>query len=367
MRTGACVRAVGVLTGWGEGVTALPVDARTAATAHPVIRLTRPLLAGERFRRATRECLLGVAAVEQMLSEAGLDREAIAGSRTALLFVTAAAYGASNVEFIAGRAGTLHFPYTAPSTLSAEVAIEFGLTGAYVILIGGAAATVDALRQASRLLQDGRCDRALVLAVETFDECEDLWRRARWALPAPLVEAAVCALLVPAAGGEARRRNRSRRSAGDRGAEAGGQHAGVRTAHRPGAGARGRRADGERHRDLAGTSGHDRLDDDRARGPELTNASGRIMQPKEVFDELKTILVTRLKFDPRRAAEVTEATALPKGVEGSIGLDSLDFIELSLAIEERFGLVLDESEDLTAHFASFDPLSRFIAEQLGGA
>jgi hypothetical protein len=97
----------------------------------------------------------------------------------------------------------LHFPYTAPSTLSAEVAIEFGLTGAYVILIGGAAATVDALRQASRLLQDGRCDRALVLAVETFDECEDLWRRARWALPGPLVEAAVCALLVPGVGGEA--------------------------------------------------------------------------------------------------------------------------------------------------------------------
>ena len=200
MRTGACVQAVGVLTGWGAGVTALPADAREAATAHPVIRLTRPPLEGERFRRATRECLLGVAAVQQMLREAGLERSAIAGPRTALLFVTAGAYGASNVEFIAGRAGTLHFPYTAPSALSAEVAIEFGLTGAYVILIGGPATTVDALWQAGRLLRDGRCDRALVLAVETFGECEDLWRRARWTIPAPLVEAAVCALLVPATG-----------------------------------------------------------------------------------------------------------------------------------------------------------------------
>jgi hypothetical protein len=203
VRTGACVQAVGVLTGWGEGVAALPADARAAATTHPVIRLTRPPLDGERFRRATRECLLGVAAVQQMLSDADLDRGAIAGSRTALLFVTAGAYGASNVEFIAGRAGTLHFPYTAPSALSAEVAIEFGLTGAYVILIGGPATTVDALWQASRLLQEGRCDRALVLAVETFDECEDLWRRARWVMPAPLVEAAVCALLVPRARGVA--------------------------------------------------------------------------------------------------------------------------------------------------------------------
>ena len=56
------------------------------------------------------------------------------------------------------------------------------------------------------------------------------------------------------------------------------------------------------------------------------------MELKEVVDELKSILVTRLKFDPRRAAEITVDTPLPKGVEGSIGLDSLDFIELSIAI-----------------------------------
>jgi acyl carrier protein len=119
---------------------------------------------------------------------------------------------------------------------------------------------------------------------------------------------------------------------------------------------------------VAWAPGDDRHDDDRARDPELSDrASGRTMQQKEVFDELKTILVARLKFDPRRAAEVTEGTALPKGIEDSIGLDSLDFIELSLAIEERFGVVLDESEDLTAHFASFDTLSRFIAGRLGGA
>jgi len=91
------------------------------------------------------------------------------------------------------------------------------------------------------------------------------------------------------------------------------------------------------------------------------------MERKEVLDELKTILVSRLKFDPRRAAETSESTALPKGVDGSIGLDSLDFIELSIAIEERFGIVMDENEDLTQHFASFDSLSRFIAGKLPSA
>ena len=91
------------------------------------------------------------------------------------------------------------------------------------------------------------------------------------------------------------------------------------------------------------------------------------MESKEIVDELKSILVTRLKFDPRRAAEITLDTLLAKGVEGSIGLDSLDFIELSLAIEERFGVVIDESQDLVQHFASVESLSRFIAAQAGGA
>jgi beta-ketoacyl synthase-like protein len=191
------VEAVGLLTGWGQGVGAVPANAHEAAAGRASIVLPRPKLDGERFRRATRECLLGVAAVEAMLADGGLTRESIHGTGTALIFVTAAAYGASNVEWLAGRAGTLHFPYTAPSVLPGEVAIEFGLTGPYVILIGGPTATVDGLWQAGRLIMDGHCKRALVLAVETFEECEALWRRARWTLPGPMVEAAACVLLGP--------------------------------------------------------------------------------------------------------------------------------------------------------------------------
>jgi hypothetical protein len=198
MSAGARVEAVGVLTGWGEGVAALPADARAAASGRSVIPLARPALDGERFRRATRECLLGVVAVEAMLRDADIDRQTIRGPGTALVFVTAAAYGASNVEWLTGRAGTLHFPYTAPSVLPGEVAIEFGLTGPYVILVGGPTATVDGLWQVGRLLAEGRCQRALVLALETFEECEALWRRARWALPGPFVESAACALIGPA-------------------------------------------------------------------------------------------------------------------------------------------------------------------------
>lgn len=196
--TGPRVASVGVLTGWGEGVAALPADAATAAGGRRVVSLARPALSGDRFRRATRECLLGVAAVDAMLREAGLDRRAVAGPRTALVYVTAAAYGASNRAFVqaAGGGATLHFPYTAPSAVPAEVAIEYGLTGAYVILVGGPSTTVDALWQAGMLIARDQCDRALVLAVETFAECEDLYTRGRWLARGPLVEAAACALLV---------------------------------------------------------------------------------------------------------------------------------------------------------------------------
>jgi acyl carrier protein len=89
------------------------------------------------------------------------------------------------------------------------------------------------------------------------------------------------------------------------------------------------------------------------------------MEPKEVVDELKAILVERLKFDSRRAAEMRPETLLPKGLEGSLGLDSLDFIELSVAIEERFDVVIDESEDLAPHFESLDTLSRYISARTG--
>ena len=87
------------------------------------------------------------------------------------------------------------------------------------------------------------------------------------------------------------------------------------------------------------------------------------MEPKEVLDELRTIFVTRLRFESHRVADVTLDTLLPRGVDGSIGLDSLDFIELSLAVEDRFGIVMDDAQDLAPHFASFRTLCSFIAER----
>ena len=196
MTAGASLRAVGVITGWGEGVDALPADAARAAAGRSVIALERPRLDGDRFRRATRECLLGVAAVHAVLARAGLEPADVAGEGTGLVYVTAAGYGASNRAFVeAVAAGTLHFPYTAPSAVPAEVAIEFGLTGSYAIFVGGATTTLEALAHAVGLVERGESEQALVLAVETFVESVDLFARGRWLLRRPLVEVAACALI----------------------------------------------------------------------------------------------------------------------------------------------------------------------------
>jgi hypothetical protein len=200
------VRAVGLRTGWGDGVAALPGDARAAAAGRPLIALGPAPVAGERFRRSTREALWGLAAVHAMLEDGAAPAEAIAGDRTALLFVTAAAYGPSNRAFIlgsgagaAGASGT-HFAYTAPAVLPAEIAIELGVRGPGITLIGGAPATLHAIWQAAECLERGTCDRALVVAVEVFAECGDLHRRAgRW-VDTPLVEVAACVWLEPGEG-----------------------------------------------------------------------------------------------------------------------------------------------------------------------
>lgn len=84
------------------------------------------------------------------------------------------------------------------------------------------------------------------------------------------------------------------------------------------------------------------------------------METDKMLAELKDIMVERLKFEPSRLSELSVATVLPKNIEGSLGLDSLDFIELSIGIEEHFGFVIDETQDLDAHFQTLGTLIEYI-------
>ena len=88
------------------------------------------------------------------------------------------------------------------------------------------------------------------------------------------------------------------------------------------------------------------------------------MDEGAIVGELRDIVVKRLRFDPERLVALSFDTPLPKGVEGALGLDSLDFIELSIALEERFGIVIQDGEDVLAHFATFGALVRFVGSRV---
>ena len=86
----------------------------------------------------------------------------------------------------------------------------------------------------------------------------------------------------------------------------------------------------------------------------------------KVLDQLRDIFVQRLRFTPAQRDTLTAATALPKGIDGSLGLDSLDFLEVALGVEERFGFVIDESADLAPHFQSLGTLAAYVAARVDG-
>ena len=200
------ILGIGVVTGWGEGIQGL-FDASSHSGAHGrgLVTAPTPVLDGDRFRRAPRECLFAVAAAKAAVADAGLGENDLAGPRTGILYVSATGYAAANRAFLEDeKSTTLHFPYTSPSAVPGEVTIELGIRGPYVNLMGGGPATLQALWWAARWLVEARADRVLVIAVEAFHEVWDLFRRVRRLYAGPLIEGAACLLLEAGGGGPLR-------------------------------------------------------------------------------------------------------------------------------------------------------------------
>lgn len=82
------------------------------------------------------------------------------------------------------------------------------------------------------------------------------------------------------------------------------------------------------------------------------------MTQEEVVLGLKKLLSERVRIPIARAQALDLHTPLLK--EG-LGLDSLDCVELTLGIEEEFGLVFDDGEeDWMHHFSCLDTLSQLV-------
>jgi len=80
-----------------------------------------------------------------------------------------------------------------------------------------------------------------------------------------------------------------------------------------------------------------------------------------LHQEIKTLIVSTLALEGVTPESIGEDT--PLFGEG-VGLDSIDAIELGVAIRKRYGISIDaESDDPRRHFASVNTLAAFVADR----
>ena len=82
-----------------------------------------------------------------------------------------------------------------------------------------------------------------------------------------------------------------------------------------------------------------------------------------LYLEIKNLIITTLNLDEMSADDIdTDAPLFGDG----LGLDSIDALELGLAVQKKFNLQIDsESEQLRNHFESVKTLADFIRSKQG--
>lgn len=75
--------------------------------------------------------------------------------------------------------------------------------------------------------------------------------------------------------------------------------------------------------------------------------------------EIKELLITALNLEDIKAADIDPAE--PLFVEG-LGLDSIDALELGIALQKRYGVTMAaDSDETRRHFSSVHALAKFVA------
>jgi acyl carrier protein len=81
-------------------------------------------------------------------------------------------------------------------------------------------------------------------------------------------------------------------------------------------------------------------------------------QPGDLKQRIKRALIEELDLRGKSEADIVDAA--PLFGEG-LGLDSLDALQLAMAIEERFGVTVPEGDEGRAVFTSVDAIAAFLA------
>ena len=82
---------------------------------------------------------------------------------------------------------------------------------------------------------------------------------------------------------------------------------------------------------------------------------------QQLENDIKTLIISSLALEDITPDDIDAAA--PLFVDG-LGLDSIDALELGLALQKRYGVSLSaESEEVRAHFASVRALAQFVTAQ----
>ncbi|SQI44456.1 acyl carrier protein [Leminorella richardii] len=85
------------------------------------------------------------------------------------------------------------------------------------------------------------------------------------------------------------------------------------------------------------------------------------MDDLNLIKEVKALIIEALNLEGMTPDDIDADAPL---FGDGLGLDSIDALELGLAVKNRYGVVLSaESEDTREHFYSVASLSRLIASQ----
>jgi acyl carrier protein len=79
----------------------------------------------------------------------------------------------------------------------------------------------------------------------------------------------------------------------------------------------------------------------------------------ELKHELKTLIIETLKLEDVTTEDIVDEQAL---FRDGLGLDSIDALELTVALEKRYKLSIPDEEVGKKAFASVNALATFVAE-----
>lgn len=93
---------------------------------------------------------------------------------------------------------------------------------------------------------------------------------------------------------------------------------------------------------------------------------GSLGEHRRLRSEIKALIVSELNLRGRDPESIEDDAALFGPTAGGLGLDSLDALQLAMAIEERLGARIPEGDEARAIFESVRAIADHVAKVRSG-